>query len=149
VLRQRYKDICFLALSKATLPNYWAHKLFPTARLANHRPRHLHLGCGPKYLPGFVNIDANPLQKPDLWLDVRCGLPFAADSVDSIYSTHMIEHFYPDELGKLFLDCARILKPGGGLRLIVPSLLNAILAYQEKQYELFYDSFLRYFDSLG
>ncbi len=89
------------------------------------------------------------MQKTDIWLDVRCGLPFASDSVDSIYSTHMIEHLYPDELEKLLLECARVLKAGGGMRIIVPSLSNAILAFQQNRHDWFYDDFPRHFDSLG
>jgi predicted SAM-dependent methyltransferase len=149
LLHQRYKDLYFFGLSKATLPNYWVRKCLYALRPRNGRALHLHLGCGPKYLPGFVNIDANPKQKIDLWLDVRCGLPFASASVDSIYSTHMIEHFFPDELERLFAECVRTLKPGAGLRLVVPSLQSAIRAYQENRREWFYDSFPRHFDSLG
>ena len=111
-------------------------RLGHASRSPNGRRLHLHLGCGTKYLPGFVNIDANPLQKTDVWLDVRCGLPFPEGSVDSIYSTHMIEHLYPDELDKLLRECARVLKAGGGMRIVVPSLSNAIIAFQEKLYHL-------------
>jgi len=110
---------------------------------------HLHLGCGEKYLPGFVNVDANPLRKIDLWLDVRCGLPFPANSVASIYSTHMIEHLYPDELEALLQECVRVLRAGAGLRIIVPSLRNAIRAYQENKIDWFPASFPRAFDSIG
>jgi SAM-dependent methyltransferase len=149
LLHQRYKDVCFLALAKATLPNYWVRKCRYAIWPANPRPLHLHLGCGPKYLPGFVNIDANPLLKVDIWLDVRSGLPFANQSVESIYSTHMVEHLYPDELENLLRECARVLKPGAGLRLVVPSLRSAVLAYQEQHRDWFYDSFPRHFDSLG
>jgi SAM-dependent methyltransferase len=149
LLNQRYKDLCFLGLSKATLPNYWFKKTIRNFRPCNGKPLHLHLGCGTIYLPGFVNVDANPRQKIDLWLDVRCGLPFASGSVDTIYSTHMIEHFYPDELQRLLAECNRVLKPGGGLRLVVPSLKNAIMAYEQGRREWFYDAFPRHFDSLG
>ncbi len=149
MLHQRYKDLYFLLLAKATWPNYWVKKLRAGAGSANGHRLDLHLGCGPKYLSGFVNIDANPRQKTDIWLDVRCGLPFASGSVDSIYSTHMIEHFYPDELEALLLDCARVLKPDGGMRIIVPSLSNAILAFQQNRRDWFYDDFPRHFDSLG
>jgi predicted SAM-dependent methyltransferase len=69
--------------------------------------------------------------------------------VDSIYSTHMIEHLYPDELEKLLLECARVLKAGAGVRIIVPSLSNAILAFQQNRYDWFYDDFPRHFDSMG
>jgi predicted SAM-dependent methyltransferase len=149
LLHQRYKDFAFLAISTATLPNYWARRCFYALRPTNGRPLHLHLGCGPKYLSGFVNIDANLRQKLDLWLDVRCGLPFATASVDSIYSTHMVEHFYPDELERLLAECVRVLKPGSGIRLVVPSLESAIFAYQQKRSDWFYNSFPRHFDSLG
>ncbi len=149
MLHQRYKDLYFLGLSKATLPNYWIRKCAYALRPRNGKARHLHVGCGPKYLPGFVNIDANPRQKLDLWLDVRCGLPYATNSVDSIYSTHMIEHFYPDELEQFFRECGRVLKAERGLRLIVPSLKNAITAYQQERADWFYESFPRHFDSLG
>jgi predicted SAM-dependent methyltransferase len=109
---------------------------------------HLHLGCGPKYLEGFINIDANPLRKIDLWLDVRNGLPFRSDSVDSIYSTHVLEHLYPDELKMLLSECARVLKRGCGVRIVVPSLSNAILAYNRKNLTWF-SGFPRHYESLG
>lgn len=149
LLHQRYKDICFLVIAKSTKPNYWARKCYYALHPANGKPLHLHLGCGTKYLPGFVNIDANPRQKLDLWLDVRCGLPYATATVDSIYSTHMLEHLYPDEMEKLISECARVLKPGAGMRLVVPNLRSAIIAYQETRWDWFYDSFPRHFDSLG
>ena len=42
-----------------------------------------------------------------------------------------------------------MLKTGGGIRLIVPSLESAIAAYTQQRNEWFYDSFPRHFDSLG
>jgi hypothetical protein len=149
LLHQRYKDLCCLALAKATLPNYWVRKSACAIGAGNGHARHLHLGCGPKFLPGFVNIDANPFLKVDIWLDVRRGLPFRTASIESIYSTHIIEHFFPDELEQLFRECFRVLRTGAGPRLVVPSLRNAIRAYQENRAERFYDSLPRHFDSLG
>jgi predicted SAM-dependent methyltransferase len=147
LLHQRFKDIAFWGIAKATLPNYLVRRYV----LPQHSRGaiHVHLGCGPKYLPGFVNVDANLFNKIDLWLDVRNGLPFPSNSVDSIYSTHMFEHFYPDELNRLLHECLRVLKPRGGIRLIVPNLESAIQAYSQRQSAWFDDSFPRHFDSLG
>ena len=146
MLHQRYKDLVFWGIGKATLPNYLLQ------RYLRRRPDvgaiHLHLGCGTKYLPGFMNVDGNLLNKIDLWLDVRNGLPFPSNSVDSIYSTHMFEHFYSDELERLLCECSRVLKAGGGIRLIVPNLESAIAAYQQNQAGWF-AAFPRHFDSLG
>jgi len=148
LLHQRYKDIVFWVIAKATLPNYFLRRYLVSARLPNG-VCHLHLGCGTRYLPGFLNIDGNLFNRIDLWLDVRNGLPFSSNTVDSIYSTHMFEHFYPDELQAILRECARVLKPGGGIRLIVPNLANAIAAYSQKQSAWFDDSFPRHFASLG
>lgn len=148
MLHQRYKDIAFWGIAKATLPNYLFRRYFRRG-LSTGSATHLHLGCGPKYLPGFLNIDGNPFNKIDFWLDVRNGLPFPSNSVDSIYSTHMFEHFYPDELNPLLRECLRVLRPEGGVRLIVPNLESAIKAYIQSQNNWFYDSFPRHFDSLG
>lgn len=111
-------------------------------------PQHLHLGSGSKYISGFVNVDGNPFNRLDVWLDVRNGLPFRTGSVDSIYSTHVFEHFYGDELKKLLQECYRVLRPGAGVRLVVPSLANAIAAYSQKRADWF-SGFPRKFDSLG
>lgn len=147
MLHQRFKDIAFWGISKATLPNYLVRRY--VLPLSSNGATHLHLGCGPKYLSGFMNIDGNLLNKLDLWLDVRNGLPFPPNSVESIYSTHMFEHFYPDELDRLLRECQRVLKAGGGMRLIVPNLESAIQAYTQNQSNWFYDAFPRHFDSLG
>ena len=147
MLHQRAKDIAFWGIAKATLPNYLVRRYLLPRRSTT--ATHLHLGCGPKYLPGFVNIDANLFNKLDLWLDVRNGLPFRSNSVDSIYSTHMFEHFYPDELEIVLGECHRVLKSGAGIRLIVPNLESAIEAYAQRRTSWFDDSFPRHFDSLG
>jgi len=148
LLHQRYKNIVFWGISKATLPNYFLRRYVVPARRADGAT-HLHLGCGTKYLPGFLNVDANLFNKIDVWVDVRNGLPFRANSADSIYSTHMFEHFYPDELKVLLRECLRVLKAGGGIRLVVPSLESAIAAYAQQRTDWFSDSFPRHFDSLG
>ncbi len=147
MLHQRYKNIVFWAVAKATAPNYFVRRGLSRVRAAKG-PQHLHLGSGSKYISGFVNVDGNPLNRLDLWLDIRRGLPFPAESVDSIYSTHVFEHFYGDELRRLLRECYRVLKPGAGVRLVVPSLTGAIVAYTQKRTDWFSD-FPRKFDSLG
>jgi hypothetical protein len=88
------------AISKATLPT------------AGFGSVAMHLGCGPKYLPGFVNIDANPLQKIDMGLDLRCALPFAHPSVDSIDSTRRLERPYPEYWKIVFVSAGGCSKSG-------------------------------------
>ena len=133
MIHQRYKDIYFLSVKKVTFPNYVLRKYLLPIKPQNGHGVHLHVGCGEKYLTGFLNIDGNRLRKLDLWLDIRNGLPFHTGSVDSIYTSQMLEHFFTDELGKILMECLRVLKPAGGIRISVPNLRNAIIAYIENK----------------
>lgn len=102
-------------------------------------PVRLHLGPGQKaYLPGWINIDANMFTgKCEIWLDLRNPLPFPEDSVDAIYSHHMIEHL-PD-VESHFRDIIRVLKPGGVYRVAGPNGDMAIAKFMENDREWFGD----------
>ena len=91
----------------------------------------MHLGPGQKnYLDGWVNADANLISsKPDIWADLRFKLPFPDNSVDAIYSHHMIEHL--PNLDFHFREMYRCLVPGGSIRVGGPHGDNAIQAMVE------------------
>jgi len=147
LFHQRTRDLYFAALRPANKLNYWRWMLQGWHK-NGIAETHLHLGCGLKYLPGFVNLEGNVFRKSDMWLDLRNGLPFRSDSVTSIYASHVFEHFYPDELQRLLRECYRILWPGGGLRVVVPDMSGAVRAYLEGEREYFTD-FPRPLRSLG
>lgn len=137
----------FAALRPLNRLNYWRWKM--QAREKNGAGEiHLHLGCGRKYLPGFINIDGNLFRKTNLWLDLRNGLPFADNTVSSAYASHVFEHFYPDELERILRECHRVLQSGGGLRAVVPDMGSAVRAYLEGRFDFFSD-FPRAHKSLG
>jgi len=139
VIHQRQKDLLFFLMSKTSLLNHFYRKYLSPWKNGNGKRVHLNLGCGDKYCDYFVNIDANPLRKLDLWLDIRNGLPFADESVDSIYTAQMLEHFYPNELVTVLSECRRVLKSDAGMRVVVPSLENAIAAYSVRKMQWFSD----------
>lgn len=106
----------------------------------------INLGCGTSAVPGWHNLDNSPtilLSRLPLlgrrfapWpKDVRrCnalkGLPFAGDSVDHIYSSHMFEHLTWEQSLVVAKECFRVLRPGGVLRIAVPDLRTMIERYQ-------------------
>ena len=47
---------------------------------------------------------------------------FKENSVDLIFTSHTLEHFTFNENCKVLKDCYLLLKPGGGLRVVVPDL---------------------------
>ncbi len=144
---QRTRDLYFTALRPLNKLNCWKWKL-QGPRKNGGRELHLHLGCGTKFLPGFVNIDGNLFRKTDMWLDLRNGLPFPDNSVSSVYTSHVLEHFYPEELTGILRECHRALRPGGGLRIVVPDMGAAVRAYLAGQTS-FFSNFPRAHRSLG
>jgi len=92
----------------------------------------LHLGCGDRRLPGFVNIDIRKTQAVDLEADISKHLPFEPDSVDVIYSCANIEHFGRHEWVKIVTNWFKLLKPGGVLRLSTADFRSVCEDYMER-----------------
>jgi predicted SAM-dependent methyltransferase len=88
----------------------------------------LHLGCGPRTKPGWVNIDLR--KEADLNLDLRRRLPFASGSCSVIYSEHFLEHLdYPEPVAFFLKECHRVLKPGGIFNVAVPDIELVMRSY--------------------
>jgi predicted SAM-dependent methyltransferase len=80
----------------------------------------LHLGCGKRFIPGFVHIDAVDYEHVD-HVSTIDNLSFIQDcSVDLIYSCHVIEHFKRRDVVRVLKEWHRVLKKGGILRVSVP-----------------------------
>jgi predicted SAM-dependent methyltransferase len=93
-------------------------------------PLKLHLGCGKRYLPGFVHIDAVPYDHVD-YVHVVEQLPmFGDNSVDLIYSCHVLEHFRRAEVAGVLAEWFRVLRPGGVLRTAVPDFEKLVEVYR-------------------
>jgi predicted SAM-dependent methyltransferase len=101
----------------------------------------VHLGPGQtKYLEGWINVDANIFTaKCDVWSDVRGKLPFRDNTVDALYSHHVIEHLPDSRLAFHFSELFRVLKPGGMFRIGGPSGDAAIQKFQQDDVGWFSD----------
>lgn len=78
--------------------------------------------------------------KADYQLDFnKDKLPFRDESVDAIYTSHTLEHIYPDALKALLSETYRVLKPNGKIRIVVPDIDIAIKAYVEGNTQLLKD----------
>lgn len=114
----------------------WLNVLLPQ-RLVRYRrilrqpDKHIHVGCGSKLFPGWINVDMNP--KGDFTADLREGLPFRTNDVELIYTEHALEHFYREHDAPFLLrECLRVLKPGGWIRITVPDAQIFLDYYQGK-----------------
>lgn len=105
----------------------WRHALLTrlSARrgprlVAARTPCVLNLGSGPEPLPECVNVD---LYFPaDLCLDLTRPMPLPGACADAVISEHLLEHLPREAAERLLHECARILRPGGWLRVSTPDL---------------------------
>lgn len=74
---------------------------------------------------------------PILWHDCCKGIPLGDRSVDYVYCSHFLEHLYRHEVVQLLKECARVLKPGGMIRVVVPDLDRLIEMYLRKDPKAF------------
>jgi predicted SAM-dependent methyltransferase len=90
----------------------------------------LHLGCGDKVMPGWLNIDICSREGVAVMRLPRGLGRFADNSVQFVYCSHMLEHVnYPDETLLLCREIRRVLIPGGAVRFVVPGIERIIRAY--------------------
>jgi predicted SAM-dependent methyltransferase len=91
----------------------------------------LHLGCGKRYIPGFIHIDA--IDYPHVQhVAAIDSLSFIQDAtVDLIYNCHVLEHFKRKDVGRVLHEWFRVLKPQGRLRVSVPDFAKLCDVYRQ------------------
>jgi len=93
----------------------------------------LHLGCGKRYIPGFVHIDAIEYPHIEHVTSIDNLSIIAENSVELIYNCHVLEHFKRREVGRVLREWRRILRPGGALRVSVPDFAKLVEVYSRFQ----------------
>jgi predicted SAM-dependent methyltransferase len=122
---QQVKDVLFAVNQVAVRPNRWLWRArFESTRRSDRL--YVHLGCGTNRIPGMLNCDGNLLRKPDIWLDLRLPLPFRDRSVEVAYTSHTLEHLFPEEALGLLRQIRRVLRPDGVARVAVPDMSYAV-----------------------
>lgn len=96
----------------------------------------LHLGCGPKIIEGFINVDARAIDSRIHVDNVATLDTIENNSVKLIYACHVLEHFGRHEFQKVLQCWYDKLQMGGTLRLSVPDLRKVAGLYLSGEYEL-------------
>ena len=90
----------------------------------------VHIGCGKKNSPEFINIDAQPFAHVHIVTDDITSLAdFRDGTVDLVYMCHVLEHIKRDYLKDVLSEMKRILKNDGVLRLSVPNFDRLVEVY--------------------
>ncbi|MBN2144902.1 MAG: methyltransferase domain-containing protein [Candidatus Aureabacteria bacterium] len=82
----------------------------------------LNLGCGNRFHPDWVNVSFFSKGKEVLAHDLKKGIPFPSETFDFVYHSHLLEHFSKKEAFSFLIECCRVLKPGGMIRIATPDL---------------------------
>jgi SAM-dependent methyltransferase len=80
---------------------------------------------------------ANGVYRAIRYMNVTKKFPFADNSIDCVYTSHMIEHLYPQQAIACFREIYRVLKEGGVLRVAVPDLDRMVADYDAQEPEKF------------
>lgn len=93
--------------------------------------RLLNLACGAKVsgLGNWTNVDFQSPVRGVIQMNILDGLDFPDAMFDAVYSAQFIEHLSPKEAEKVLKDVARVLKPGGVIRLVTPDLEELARTY--------------------
>ncbi len=89
----------------------------------------LHLGCGKRYLFGYIHIDLDNHPHIDYCHDIKSLPMFKDNSVDLIYSCGTFTYFDREEAIDVLREWNRVLKSGGVLRISVPDFEVIVKLY--------------------
>jgi SAM-dependent methyltransferase len=92
----------------------------------------LNLGCGSRFHPEFINIDAVSSSPHVLAYDLNKGIPFPDATFDVVYQSHLLEHFKKENALDFLKECYRVLKTSGVIRLAVPDLEQIVRGYLDE-----------------
>lgn len=90
---------------------------------------YINLGCGSNYNKEWTNMDFVSSSEYVKAYNLLEGIPFAENSFEVVYHSHLLEHFPKKQAVKFIEECYRILKPGGILRVVIPDLEQIALNY--------------------
>ena len=63
------------------------------------------------------------------YMDLTKPLPLSDESVSAVFSSHVFEHLFFDEVDRLVREIRRVLVPGGVCRVVVPDLEKIMPLY--------------------
>lgn len=108
------------------------------AYLRSHEVRKLQLGTGGNVHDGWLNTDIHDFCRSGevVYMDARRPFPLPDESFDVVYSEHMLEHLPYEDGQRCLLECRRVLRPPGRIRVATPSLERLIALYEPELSDL-------------
>ena len=89
----------------------------------------LHLGCGKRFLPGYVHVDIESYDHVNFVAGIDNLEFIESESVTEIYSSHSFEYFDRYQANEVLKEWRRVLTPGGAIFLTVPNFSALVEIY--------------------
>ena len=90
----------------------------------------VNLGCGQTYKEGWVNVDASPDVRADIYMDAFEFVATHGAEVDELYMGHFLEHLLPASAAALLAaHRAERLPEGAEVSAVVPDMRAIFAAY--------------------
>ena len=96
-----------------------------------NRIEYLNLGCGYRYNQQWTNVNFTATGKEVIAYDLLKKIPFADNTFEVVYHSHLLEHIPKDRAQSFITECYRVLQPGGIIRVVVPDLEQIARVYLE------------------
>lgn len=91
--------------------------------------RYLNLGCGSHWNSEWTNINFTSTSDEVIAYDLSKGIRFSDNTADVIYHSHLLEHFSKENGEFFLLECYRVLKRQGIIRVVIPDLERLLENY--------------------
>ena len=111
--------------------------------LKSHQQKMLQIGAQGSPISGWLNADIEPRTADTIYMDATEHFPFKSDTLDFIFTEHMVEHITFDQGAFMLKECFRTMKTGGIIRISTPDLDKTIQRLKDpseddRQYIVFY-----------
>ena len=115
----------------------WRRNRLITQYLKSHPVAKLQIGCGPYLLGNWLNTDISlkACKKGAIYMDAGEQFPLPDESIDFIYSEHLVEHLTYRQIINMLHECRRVLKPHGIIRIATPDLRFLLDLYRNPSSE--------------
>jgi len=122
----RYSQQSFKSINQRYIGHYSFKQLSSSTNLK------LEFGSGSrKGTQGWTTVDI--VRGADIEWNLLNPIPLSKDTVDVIYSSHLLEHLSYKEMVSVLNDWLRILKPNGKLMVCVPDASHYLKAYSNSE----------------
>ncbi|MFX1475979.1 MAG: methyltransferase domain-containing protein [Promethearchaeota archaeon] len=88
----------------------------------------LDIGCGEEKQPNMLGLDCRATPEVDVIADAQ-ALPFRTESIQHVFSSHLIEHFGHTQIPSILSEWVRVIQKGGTIEIRCPDLRARALLF--------------------